>query len=81
MTTYSRSTYYGASFSSFTHVSNPTQRKLSDVHSLLQQPIKLANKIQDMSALKLDFCDLRVLAKKPANPCGHPIQVSTQAKA
>lgn len=32
-----------------------------------------------MSALKLDFCDLRVLAKKPANLSGHPTQVSQYA--
>ena len=38
-----------------------------------------ANKLQHMSALKLDFCDLRVLAKKPANLSGHPTQVSQYA--
>ena len=60
-----------ASFSPFGH---PTQVNASWVTSI---NLLLANEIQDMSALKWVFCDLRVLVRKLASPFGHPTQVST----
>jgi len=67
-------TQVDASFSPFGH---PIQVNASWVTSI---NLLLANEIQDMSALKWVFCDLRVLARKLASPFGHPTQVSTQVQ-
>ena len=63
-----------ASFSPFGH---PTQVNASWVTSI---NLLLANEIQDMSALKWDFCNFCVLGRKLASLFGHPSQVSTQAQ-
>ena len=63
-----------ASFSPFGH---PTQVNTSWVTSI---NLLLANEIQDMSALKWVFCNLRVLVRRLASAFGHSTQVSTQVQ-
>ena len=57
----------------FSPIGHPTQVNASWVTSI---NLLLANEIQDMSALKWVFCDLRVLVRKLASPFGHPAQAS-----
>ena len=63
-----------ARFSPFGH---PTEVNASWVTPI---NLLLTNEIQDMSALKWVFCDLRVIVRKLACPFGHPTQVTTQVQ-
>ena len=63
-----------ASFLPFGHPTQVNARWVTSINLLL------ANEIQDMSALKWVFCNLRVLVRRLASAFAHSTEVSTQVQ-